>query len=87
MPHSSSCQPPVKKQLLTFLVVFLALGAVTLSVHGHGEAKGIVLERHTLMNAIKKANKTISGMVRGSADGTDTRREYGLGYDYETLSL
>ena len=68
MPHSSSCQPPVKKQLLTFLVVFLALGAVTLSVHGHGEAKGIVIERHTLMNAIKKANKTISGMVRGKTE-------------------
>ena len=32
------------------------------------EAKGIVLERHTLMNDIKKANKTISDMVRGKTE-------------------
>lgn len=58
----------MKKRLLTFFAVSSALSAITLSAHAHGEAKGIVLERHTLMNDIKKANKTISDMVRGKTE-------------------
>lgn len=58
----------MKKLLLTFFAVYSALSAITLSAHAHGEAKGIVLERHTLMSDIKKANKTISDMVRGKTE-------------------
>ena len=58
----------MKKRLLTFFAVYSALSAITLSAHAHGEAKGIVLERHTLMSDIKKANKTISDMVRGKTE-------------------
>ena len=43
----------------------LMVCAVVGTVSAHGDASGIVLERHTLMTELKDANKAITGMVRG----------------------
>ena len=37
------------------------------NVAAHGQAKGIVLERHDVMVDIRDANKSIGNMVRGKA--------------------
>ena len=42
----------------------IAVGYVS-TTGAHGDATGIVLERHNLMTELRDANKTISAMVRG----------------------
>lgn len=50
---------------LALACLVIATGAGAQLASAHGDATGIVLERHTLMTELRDANKVVSAMVRG----------------------
>ena len=54
-----------KRQWIVLAVALTAMAGTSVNVMSHGKAKGIVLERHTVMSEIGDAVKTIRAMIRG----------------------
>ena len=75
----------MKRPTTTGLLLSLLAAIPAANVGAHGQAKGIVLERHDVMVDIRDANKSIGHMVRGKA-ALDRARIHALAAEIAALS-